>query len=200
MPELRGDAMALALLVRARNLTLRKGRHVMKQNPIRLALAFAVLCALAGAAPAAAQVDPDEDTDGVTDAADLCPETPVDDFVDPDGCSICPCDEDANGDAWTSHEAYVACVATEARARRAARTLKRKAMRAAIKRARKAACGNEELTRCCVYAQLDDEAEVNFGQCRVTTVDACDDLSLREDLDWVEDMGSGSCTPNPCEF
>lgn len=166
----------------------------------RLALGFAVLWAVAGATPAAGQVDPDADGDGVADAADQCGDTEPGDVVDVEGCSVCPCDQTVAGDAWASHDDYVACVSAEARARRAAKTLKRRAMRLMIRRARKATCGDEDLARCCVYARLDDEADVSVGQCRIMTIDACAALGEREDLDWVEDMDAGSCTPNPCLF
>ena len=176
----------------------------MEQNTIRfarrLAFGLAVLWAVAGAAPAAGQVDPDSDGDGVADAVDQCPDTDPGDLVDDVGCSVCPCDAPVDADAWASHDDYVACVTGAAKVRRADGSMKRKDMRNAIKRARKATCGNADLTRCCVYAHIDDNADVNVGQCRITTVDACDALSQRDDLDWVEDADAGSCTPNPCLF
>ena len=174
-------------------------QHTLRVVVRRLVIGFAVLCALAAAAPAAAQVA-DEDGDGVADEVDQCTETPAGDFVDPTGCSVCPCDETAAGDPWASHDDYVACVAAEAKSRRADHILKKHAMKLAIQRARKATCGNEALTRCCIYAHLDDDAEVTVGQCKVMTPDACDALSDRDDLDYVEDADAGSCTPNPCLF
>jgi hypothetical protein len=176
----------------------------MEQTTIRLArrlaLALAVLWVVAGAASAAAQVDPDEDGDGVVDTLDECNDTPEGDLIDAQGCSVCPCDATAAGDPWASHDAYVACVMDEAKARREAKTMKRREMRNVIRRARKATCGDQALTRCCVYAHLDDTADVSVGQCRIMTVDACEEMGLREDLDWVEDVEGGSCTPNPCLF
>lgn len=166
----------------------------------RLALASAMLWAVTGAAPAYGQVDPDTDADGVVDSLDQCPDTEPEELVDAVGCDVCACDGPNDVESWTSHEQYVGCVITEAKARRAAKTIKRPHMRQMIKRARKATCGNENLTRCCVYAHLDDEAEVNMGVCRVVTIDQCDNLSMREDLDWVEDLDMGSCSPNPCQF
>lgn len=176
----------------------------MEQNTIRfarrIALASAVLWAVSGAVPAFGQVDPDTDGDGVTDATDQCADTEPGDLVDPVGCCVCPCDGTTAGDPWTSHDEYVACVTAEAKVRRAEKTMKRLEMRTTIRRARKATCGDDTLTRCCVYAHLDDNADVNMGQCRVTTIDACDALGSREDLDWVEDVDGGSCAPNPCVF
>jgi hypothetical protein len=89
-------------------------------------------------------------------------------------------------------------VSAEARARRRAGTMKRKEMLAAVKRARKSTCGNPNLTRCCVYAHLDDTASVNVGQCRMISPDAC--TALLDQVDWAEDVDVGSCTPNPCQF
>lgn len=147
-------------------------------------------------AVARAQVGPvDADGDGVVDGVDQCEETPAGDLVDSEGCSVCPCEETAEGDDWASHEDYVRCVAGEAKRRRLERTLRRKDMRAAIKRAKRATCGNPALTVCCVYASEDDEV----GQCRVLTVDRCDALWEQSDND-VEDMGPGSCQPNPCAY
>jgi hypothetical protein len=161
--------------------------------------AFAVLLVLALAPPAAGQAEPaDEDQDGVADAVDQCAETPPGDLVDPLGCSICPCDETAAGDAWASHRAYVDCVVAAARAQQAAGTLRRKQVRAAIRRAKKATCGNEELTRCCVYALDGDFDDAVRGRCRFLRPDDCD--ALDEQVDWAEDIGGGSCTPNPCVF
>jgi len=60
---------------------------------------------------------PDSDGDGVFDVSDDCPETPLGDGVDGDGCSlaqICPCDGGDEG--WKSHGEYVRCVAEVANA------------------------------------------------------------------------------------
>jgi hypothetical protein len=57
---------------------------------------------------------PDQDFDGVPDAADLCPDTPVGTIVNANGCSIAqlvPCDGPATGGAWKNHGQYVSSVA-----------------------------------------------------------------------------------------
>ena len=76
--------------------------------------------------------------------------------------------------------------------------MKRRAMRAAVRRARNASCGNAALTRCCVYVHLDLSADTNVGECRMISAEECD--ALTEQVDWSEDVGGGSCTPNPCQF
>src|SRR5262245_17781905 len=128
---------------------------------MRLALVLSLL--LAAAAPALA-LDPsadDADGDGVADAVDACPDTPGGDLVDQDGCSVCPCDATVNGDAWASHGDYVRCVVQEARQRVQGHVATKRAMRAALRTARRSTCGSSALTRCCVYA--DDDADV--GAC-----------------------------------
>ena len=176
----------------------------MKQSSMHAlrhaAIAFAVMWTMASAWPAAAQVeDPaDLDGDGVVDTLDQCLDTPPEDLIAADGCSVCPCDETTAGDPWVSHDAYVGCVAGEAHARRQAGTMRRREMRAAIRRARRSTCGDAALTRCCVYVHLDDMADVNVGQCRMIGPDECD--ALADQVDWSEDVGGGSCNPNPCLF
>ena len=160
---------------------------------MRLALLLALL--LAAAAPCAA-VEPsadDADGDGVADAADACPDTPAGDLVDQGGCSVCPCDSAVDGTAWDSHGAYFRCVVQEARQRLQDHAATKRAMRAAVRAARRSTCGSSTLTRCCVYA--DDAADV--GACKMMSPDACDRLSDQVD---AEDEGSGSCLPNPCVF
>ena len=136
----------------------------------------------------------DVDGDGVDDAIDECTDTEPGDLVDADGCSVCPCEETPEGDAWASHDAYVQCVTAAAKRRRHDHVIKRKAMHAIIKQAKAATCGNVELTRCCIYSGDEDEV----GQCKVMTVDKCD--LLWEESDFVEDEGPGSCKPNPCAY
>jgi hypothetical protein len=54
-------------------------------------------------------IDIDIDNDGVLNENDQCEETPVDEIVDPSGCSIdqlVPCDED-----WKNHGKYVSALA-----------------------------------------------------------------------------------------
>ena len=82
------------------------------------AIAVAVMWTMASAWSAAAQVeDPaDMDGDGVVDTVDQCLDTPPEDLIAADGCSVCPCDETPAGDLWTSHDAYVGCVTIEAHA------------------------------------------------------------------------------------
>jgi hypothetical protein len=152
-------------------------------------------CAVLLAAVARGQLVPtDVDGDGVDDSIDECTDTEPGDMIDADGCSICPCEETADGDAWASHDAYVQCVAAEAKDRRHEHMVKRKEMRAMIKHAKASSCGNDELTRCCTYAGDDDDV----GKCKVMSVDKCD--ALWEESDYVDDAGPGSCTPNPCGF
>ncbi len=138
----------------------------------------------------------DEDADGVVDTIDDCPDTPPGDLVSSDGCSVCPCEATVSGDPWASRDAYLRCVADELKARRRGRSINRKASRDALRAAKKSSCGNEDLTRCCIYP--DSDADTVVGQCRITTVDKCDQLS--NDLPWAEDSDPGSCLPNPCIF
>ena len=162
-------------------------------------LVVVLLLGLLVVAPARGQTPPlDEDLDGVADDVDECEETPPGDLIDATGCSLCPCEESVDEEPWASHDAYVRCVKVEAKRMRAARLLTRKAKRAAMKRARRSTCGNEVLTRCCVYPEdYDVDAESVTGECRVMSVDACFDLGDRAD---AEDTGPGSCNPNPCVY
>jgi len=52
----------------------------------------------------------DSDGDGVVDAVDECPGTPLGDIVDAAGCSVCPCDAMPDGTPWKSRSAYLRCV------------------------------------------------------------------------------------------
>ncbi len=160
--------------------------------------AFAVATTLAVAAPVLAASAADDDQDGVADDVDACLDTPHADLVDATGCSVCPCDAQADDSEWSSHEQYLACVASEAKQLRRDKQINRKRARAAIKASRKSSCGNAELTRCCIYPDNADELDTVVGQCRLMTPDDCDALS--ETHDFVEDADTGSCLPNPCTF
>ena len=160
-------------------------------------LAFAMTLALAPAQSAHTQAL-DGDLDGVDDTVDQCLDTPAADLVDDSGCSVCPCEASLDATPWPSHKAYVNCVVGAAHRMRSTRELTRKEMKSAVRRARRSTCGDGEMTRCCVYPSLDSDADVIVGRCRLTTVDACDQLTI--DLDNAEDAGPGSCMPNPCVF
>jgi hypothetical protein len=165
----------------------------------RFLVMSAVLMVVALACPVAAELDPataDDDGDGVADALDQCPDTAAGDLVGADGCSVCPCDVTASGNAWGSHQMYMACVVGEARNRRADGTMTSKSVRHVIRMARHSTCGNAQLTRCCVYANFDDEV----GSCRTTTPDACETLDDGADDGEADDIGAGSCAGNPCAF
>lgn len=110
--------------------------------------------------------------------------------------AACPCDTTADGAAWGSHSEYVACVARAARQLRTDGMLRPRQMRAAIRTARQSTCGNPSLTRCCVYQSDDDDV----GRCRMLSPDACDALDDQIENGEADDMGSGSCLPNPCAF
>jgi len=110
--------------------------------------------------------------------------------------AACPCDATAAGTAWTSHGQYVACVVQVARQLRRAGRLAAKPARAAMKAARQSTCGTPSLTRCCVYKNDDDDV----GQCRMLTAATCDALDSQMDTGGADDLGSGSCVPNPCAF
>jgi len=152
-------------------------------------VAFAAL--LACAPLAGAQDLSDDDLDGVPDEADLCLDTPSGDFIDELGCSICDCETMPDGDGWPSRNAYVRCVLNEAKARRASGRITGSELRAALKRARASSCGNEDLTRCCVFPDQRGE-----GRCRVLGWERCDagTLHVYDAVDW----DVGSCLPNPC--
>lgn len=110
----------------------------------------------------------------------------------------CPCDTRADGEAWTSHAAYVACVVSEGRQRRRDGAMRPREMRAAIRMAKHATCGDLALTMCCIYRNDNDDV----GRCRTMSPEACDALDDRlSDGDGeADDIGSGSCTGNPCAF
>jgi hypothetical protein len=56
----------------------------------------------------------DVDCDGVPDSLDQCPDTPPDEIVDANGCSIdqlVPCSGPASGGTWKNHGQYVSAIA-----------------------------------------------------------------------------------------
>lgn len=110
--------------------------------------------------------------------------------------AVCPCDATADGAVWTSHAAYLACVATEARQRRVDGGMRARQVRAAIRAAKAASCGNPLLTRCCIYRSDEDEV----GRCRLMPIEGCEALDDRMEDGEADDEGSGSCLPNPCAF
>ena len=163
---------------------------------MRISVSILMACAVLLAAVARGQISStdDLDGDGIENVMDECTDTEPGDLIDADGCTICPCEETADGAAWASHQAYVQCVTAEAKRRLRSHVLKKKAMREIVKDAKAATCGNEELTRCCMYA---DETDT-VGRCKVMSVDKCDELW--EESDFIEDEGPGSCKVNPCAF
>jgi len=158
-------------------------------------LGLAALAVVLAAGPVRAQVV-DQDGDGVSDDVDQCPDTPAGDVVGDDGCSLCPCDQTADGSDWDSRRAYLTCVNAAVKERVAAGRLDREGRRLALRSARASSCGKPDMVRCCVYPHFDPLADVNVGHCRIVAENLCDDLSDR--LDNVESLDSGSCYPNPC--
>jgi hypothetical protein len=160
----------------------------------------ALLAALAllTAVPVCAQGIVDFDEDGVADAVDACPDTDSPDLVGPDGCTIASCDDGINGAGWSSHQAYVAFIASWTKAGKAAGTLTAREARQLIRKAKNSTCGDPSRVRCCVYRDFDDDV----GSCRIMTEGACDALDDRlfeqDGMADVED--SGGCLPNPCVF
>ena len=165
---------------------------------LRLLLVAASLSAVVLARPVLAGTIDDLDEDGVADDVDVCLDTPAGDLVGTEGCSVCLCDGPTGELTWSSRQEYLVCVITEVRARKRAGTMSRKEARLATKNARKASCGDVALTRCCIYPSDQGDAETIVGQCKITTVDHCAQLS--DQLDWAEDADPGSCLPNPCIF
>ena len=164
----------------------------------RLALAACLAAALSVCSiPAHAGVI-DSDGDGVPDNLDQCPDTPPGDLVDANGCSFCPCDQQADGSDWTNHTQYVLCLSTASRNLTHEHKMTSRGRKALLKVARAASCGNPALTRCCIYVHLDPNSDTNVGTCKVMTPDKCD--ALNQKVDDAEDDGSGSCLPNPCTF
>lgn len=145
----------------------------------------------------AQEMSGDEDLDGVVDGSDSCPDTPEGDIVDVTGCSVCPCEGPTDTSSWSSRGAYLGCITNAVRAQKRGRSMNRKQAVAAMKAARKSSCGDENLTRCCIFP-ADDMSDTVIGKCRVVSVDQCDQLA--DQLDWAEDFDPGSCLPNPCVF
>ncbi len=133
----------------------------------------------------------DADRDGVPDDVDACPDTPPYDLVDDVGCSVCDCDDDGTGQAWASRSDYLRCVLAEVHARRLDGRLTRRAERPVIHAARSSTCGVDTNVRCCIM--FDGRSE---GICKIVDEMRCDDGLLGATT--VEDLGSGSCFPNPC--
>ena len=134
---------------------------------------------------------PDADGDGVTDDADLCPDSAPYALVDADGCDVCECDTDADGEPWADRGAYLRCVLAEAHARRLDGRLDRKASRLVIRAARNSTCGYETRVRCCIMFPAK-----STGTCKIMDVVRCDVDALHAEV--ADDLGSGSCFPNPC--
>jgi len=154
-------------------------------------LAF-VLAGPFAAGHARAQALPaDADRDGVTDTDDACPDSAPYDMVDSTGCSACDCDEDATGEPWASRGAYLRCGFAEIHARRADGRLTRRGARTVVKAMRNSSCGVETDVRCCLM--IDGRSE---GICKVMDELRCDAAPLG--VTGAEDVGSGSCFPNPC--
>lgn len=164
----------------------------------KLLLLTAAFGAVLLARPVLAGTAEDLDEDGVADDVDACLDTPTGDLVKDDGCSVCPCEGPAEDQPWASRQEYQQCVAVEVRARKRAGLMNRRAARAAVKTARKASCGDAALTRCCIFPDDDSDADTIVGQCKVVSVERCEQLS--DQLDWAEDADPGSCVPNPCVF
>jgi hypothetical protein len=167
-------------------------QRVQSQSGMHLRLVMLGFAALLACAPCARAQDlTDEDLDGVPDEVDECLDTPVGDFIDALGCSVCDCEATAAGDSWASRQAYFRCVLAEGKARKEAGRLTSKELRAVLKRARASSCGDEDLTRCCVW-----KAENGEGRCRVMAWDKCDYeiLHAYDAVDW----DVGSCLPDPC--
>lgn len=171
--------------------------------PLALLLAAALVApgpTMAGPRPVAGEDGGvDIDGDGVDDAIDECVGTEAGDIVDETGCGVtddCPCEMTADGELWANHGEYVRCVVQAAKVRRTGARSVRRGLKAVKKRARRSTCGQENLTRCCVWEDLDDLAP---GKCRKLSVERCELLGGQDDVAAVEDMGPGSCEPNPCE-
>lgn len=81
-------------------------RRLGMREIVKLAMLSIMTVCLMGATTPSCE---DLDGDGVLNEDDLCPETPADEIVNNDGCSVdqlCPCD-----DPWKNHGGYVSCVA-----------------------------------------------------------------------------------------
>lgn len=125
----------------------------------------------------------DADDDGVSGAADACPDTPTGELVDPAGCSICPCAGPPTGGAWRGRGQYLRCVRAEVRRRSGLG----QDVRDALRTAQRSTCGRSSVTRCCV----DDGA----ASCRLMRRTSC---RTRAGRGGAVDAGAGSCLPSPC--
>lgn len=161
--------------------------------------------AAAGAPPvtlAAGVTDPalDTDGDGTLDIDDQCPETGAGDLVDEQGCGLsdaCPCDGTVDLEPWGSHAAYLGCVKAAGRTMVTEGAHTRKQVRRAIRRAKRSTCGNDNLTRCCVWTT--DDLGDPVSRCLQVTVDRCDAYADDPDTDSADDIGPGLCDPTVCE-
>jgi hypothetical protein len=149
-------------------------------------LALALVAPIATWRASALALPADADRDGVMDDADACPDSPMYELVDDEGCSVCDCDDD-----WSSRGAYTRCVYDEVHARRADKRLTRKEARLVVKAVRNSTCGFENKVRCCLMFSEKPE-----GMCRIMDELRCDEALLGAAV--VEDLDSGSCFPNPC--
>lgn len=83
---------------------------------------------------------PDCDEDGIPNAEDLCPDTPLGSVVDADGCSIeqvCPCEG-----PWRNHHEYVKCVTKQASKLKKERKIDGRERQAIVEEAKHSDCGN----------------------------------------------------------
>jgi hypothetical protein len=90
----------------------------------------------------------DEDSDGVTDADDLCPATACRLPVDRGGCAVeqrCPCLAQSDGREWRSHRQYVRCVIGATRQVMAAGRLDAGGREALVRDAAASHCGRSAL-------------------------------------------------------
>ncbi len=157
----------------------------------RAALVGAMVAGLMlGFASTAQAQTADTDGDGVPDVVDACPTTPPRDLIGPDGCSVCPCVA-----AWSSHDAYVACVSFEARRRNMMGTLSTRQKNDAIAAAKNSTCGvAPAATRCCSWKRA--AAPGTSGSCSIKPAGSCTSGSAKI----VQDRGPGTCAYDPCAF
>jgi hypothetical protein len=88
------------------------------------------------------RINPDDDNDGVLDAADQCLATPLGAIVNAHGCAIvdlCPCVVN-----WKNHAAYVSCVARTAESFVASGLLTKAQKNAIISKASASTCGSKK--------------------------------------------------------
>jgi len=121
---------------------------------------------------------------------DACPDTPAYELVDQNGCSVCDCESDPSGAAWTTRRDYLRCVLDQVRVRRMAGDLGRKAARLALRAARNSTCGDDTLVRCCIAFPGQQ------AMCKIMVDSRCDEELLHTEA--VDDLDAGSCLPNPC--